>query len=279
MEQVQGLVSVIMPLYNAERYVVESIESILIQSYDHLELIVVDDCSQDDSFNIVKKLAEKDRRIHLFSNAVNLGVAKTRNRAVQEARGEYIACLDNDDVARPDRIAEQVTFLQNHPDHGLVASDIEIIDEESRPVAVRTYPHSDAEIRQSMLRVNPVANPACMFRRSVFNELGGAYDESVCPVEDYDFVLRVAAHYKLANLEQRLTKYRISRTQAKSVYLKRTIKMTLAIQKKQVKLLAGDTFFNQTYRLGLSFLLIMPAPCVLWLFKRISYASNRKWPS
>jgi glycosyltransferase involved in cell wall biosynthesis len=265
-----------MPVYNAERFICEAIDSILKQTYDNWELILVNDASTDCSAVIASEYAASDLRIRFYDNPMNLGVAKTRNRAIHETRGEYIACLDNDDVALPDRIAAQVTFLRDHPDHGLVASDIEIIDENSRLVAVRTYPHRDEEIRKSMLRVNPVANPASMFRRSVFDALGGFYDESVCPVEDYDFVLRVATHYKIANLERRLTRYRISSTQAKNVYLKRTLKMTLAIQKKHLKSLTGDSLFNQIYRLGLSFLLLLPSPWILWLFKRMSYSSSRE---
>lgn len=270
------IISVIMPVYNAERYIRESIESILAQTYGHWELILVDDFSSDASSEIARQYSAVDCRVRFYANDRNLGVAKTRNRAIKEARGQYIACLDNDDVALPTRFAEQLRFLEDHPDHALVASDLEIIDEHSRIIATRTYPHSDREIRKSMLRVNPVANPACMFRKSVFDALGGFYDESLCPVEDYDFVLRVASHYKIANLERRLTRYRISTTQAKNVYLKRTIRMTLAIQKKHRKLLAGDTLFNQIYRLALSFLLLLPSPWVLWLFKRMSYSSNRE---
>lgn len=268
------LVSVVMPVYNAERYLRESIESILAQSYSNWELILVDDGSQDGSVGIARSYAELDSRVRCYANEKNLGVARTRNRALAEARGVYVAPLDNDDVAMPTRLGEQVAFLEAHPDHALVASDLEIIDEYSRIVAARVYPHDNEAIQRCLSRMNPIANPASMFRRSVFQELGGAYDESVCPVEDYEFVIRVARRFKIANLERRLTKYRITATQAKSVYLKKTLRTTLLIQRRALAVGLADSFINKTYRVGLSVLLCFPNRFVLWLFKRVSLAGS-----
>lgn len=269
-----ALVSVIMPVYNAERYIRESIESVLAQTYCNWELILVNDASADGSAEIARAYAQKDARIRFYANERNLGVAKTRNRALGLARGVYVASLDNDDVALPTRIEEQVRFLQEHSDHALVASDLEIIDEHSRTVAVRLYPHRDEEIRACLLRRNPIANPASMFRRSVFLELGGAYDESVCPVEDYEFVIRVAQRFKVANLERKLTRYRITATQAKSVYLKKTLRTTLLIQRRALAAGLADSLYNKVYRSGLLALLFLPNRSVMWLFKKVSFAGS-----
>lgn len=272
--QGKPLVSVIMPLYNAERFVAEAIESILHQTYENLELLIVDDFSQDRSVDIVRNYAETDSRIRFFQNRCNLGVAKTRNRAMQEARGEYIACLDNDDVALPARFEEQIRFLEAHPDHALVASDVEIIDEHSRVVAAREYPHSDGEIQRCLSRMNPIANPASMFKRAVFQELGGAYDESVCPVEDYEFVIRVARRFKVANLDQKLTRYRITATQAKAVQLKKTLSTTLLIQRRALDSGLRDSLYNMMYRGCLRVLRCLPNRLVLYLFKKISFSGS-----
>jgi len=269
-----ALVSVIMPVYNAERFIRESIESVLAQSYDNWELILVDDASGDASGEIARAYAEADARIRFYANERNLGVAKTRNRALGLAAGVYVAPLDNDDVAHPTRLEEQVRFLEAHPDHALVASDLEIIDEHSRTVAARVYPHRDAEIRGCLSRMNPIANPASMFRRSAFLELGGAYDESVCPVEDYEFVIRVARRFRLANLERPLTKYRISTTQAKSVYLKKTLRTTLEIQRRALAAGLEDSLYNKIYRTGLTLLLYLPNRLVMWLFKRVAFRAS-----
>lgn len=266
------LVSVIMPVYNAERYIREAIDSILAQTCTDWELILIDDASRDRSAEVAKAYAAQDRRIRYYANEVNLGVAKTRNRALSLARGEFVAPLDNDDVALPTRLEEQVRFLRTHQDHALVASDLEIIDEESRRVAMRTYPHRDEEIRASLSRMNPIANPASMFRRSAFLALGGTYDETVCPVEDYEFVTRIALQFKLANLDRRLTRYRISATQAKSVYLKRTLRMTLLIQQRALAAGLTDSLRNRLHRGGLRVLLLLPDRFVMWLFKMISFS-------
>jgi hypothetical protein len=127
-----------------------------------------------------------------------------------------------------------------------------------------------------MLRVNPVANPASMFRKSIFEEVGGHYDESVCPVEDYELVLRIAGKHNIANIPRKLTRYRITVTQAKMIYLKKTIKMTLKIQRRYVALLGGDTLYNRLYRFCLSIFLLLPPPLVFWMFKRISFSTPKK---
>ncbi len=269
-----ALVSVIMPVYNAERFICESIESILGQTYEHWELILIDDASGDGSAMLARGYAQKDSRIRFYANEKNLGVAKTRNRALSLARGAFVAPLDNDDVALSSRLEEQVRFLETHPDHALVASDLEIIDEHSRAIAVRVYPHSDSEIRRCLSRMNPIASPASMFRRSAFLELGGVYDESVCPVEDYDFVIRVAQRFKIANLERILTRYRITATQAKSVYLKKTLRTTLLIQDRALASGLKDSLYNKIFRIGLSGLLLLPNRVVMWLFKVFTFSRN-----
>jgi glycosyltransferase involved in cell wall biosynthesis len=265
------LVSVIMPAYNAERYLDEAIGSILGQTHGNLELIIVDDGSTDGSLAIARRCQGQDDRIRLFANSRNLGVARSRNIAMGYARGVYVAPLDNDDAALPRRLELQVAFLEANPDHGLVGSDIEIMDEESRTVGYRTYPHEDADIRRVLLRQNPVANPASMFRMSAFRQLGNAYAEEHCPVEDYEFVTRMALDFKLANLPQRLTRYRIRKEQAKSLYLKKTLRETIGIQLKGRARGLQDSLANRACRLGLRLLLPLPDPAILWLFKTIHY--------
>src|SRR5690606_30744980 len=109
-----NLVSIITPLHNGERFVAETIESILAQSYKEWELIVVDDCSSDNGVKIVQEYSERDSRILLKSNNKNLGPAITRNKAIEFAKGEYIAFLDSDDLWSPDKLQEQITFMKSN---------------------------------------------------------------------------------------------------------------------------------------------------------------------
>lgn len=267
----QPLVSVIMPVYNAEPYLEEAVSSILSQSWSNLELIMVDDASTDGSRALAEEFARQDSRVKLLCNERNLGVARTRNIAMAHAAGVYVAPLDNDDAAHPQRLELQAAFLEAHPDHALVGSDIDIMDESSRVTGHRVYPHDDADIRRVLLRFNPMANPACMFRMETFRELGGAYAEEHCPVEDYEFVLRVARRWKLANIPRRLTRYRIRRGQAKTLYLKKTIRETLLLQRLGIRAGLPDSPRNRLHRLGLRGLLLLPSSWVMGLFTAISY--------
>ena len=130
---VDGLVSIIMPSWNTGRFIAESIQSVLNQTYQDWELLIVDDCSTDNTDEIVAGF--NDKRIRYFKNEKNSGAAITRNRAIREARGEWIAFLDSDDLWSPEKLAKQLNFMN---EHGYVFSyhDFVKIDEESKPLNV-----------------------------------------------------------------------------------------------------------------------------------------------
>ena len=119
------LVSVLMPVYNAEKYLAASIGSILAQTYGDFELLICDDASTDGSLEIVRSF--DDTRMTLLTNRENLGNAATRNRLIEHASGEYVAVLDADDTAEPDRLARQVDFLERNPEIGLCGSWVNVI--------------------------------------------------------------------------------------------------------------------------------------------------------
>jgi glycosyltransferase involved in cell wall biosynthesis len=110
----EDLVSIIMPSYNCGQYVEESVRSVLAQTYQNWELIFVDDCSSDDSINIIKKIQLSDKRIRLFQNKINSGAAVSRNNALIEAKGKWIAFLDGDDLWEPTKLEKQVAFMEEH---------------------------------------------------------------------------------------------------------------------------------------------------------------------
>lgn len=109
-----GLVSVIMPNYNSERFLKQTIESVLNQTYSNLELLIVDDCSTDNSITIIKQYQEKDNRVKLFENEINRGCAYSRNLALRKAKGEWIAFLDSDDLWKPEKLEKQLAFMVNN---------------------------------------------------------------------------------------------------------------------------------------------------------------------
>ncbi len=130
-----GLVSIVMPNYNCAKYIAETVNSVLSQTYTDWELLIVDDCSTDNSLEVIKEFTQKDERIKLFVNEKNSGAAASRNRALREAKGEWIAFLDSDDLWTADKLEKQIGFMK---DNGYVFSctDYEHIDEKSQPLNV-----------------------------------------------------------------------------------------------------------------------------------------------
>lgn len=131
-----GLVSIVMPSYNSERFIAESIKSVQSQTYGDWELLVVDDCSTDDTVSVVEAMANEDQRILVFSNERNSGAACSRNRALREAKGDWVAFLDSDDLWAPEKLERQLTFMR---DSGCSFSytEYETIDEGGKPLGRR----------------------------------------------------------------------------------------------------------------------------------------------
>lgn len=264
------LVSVIIPTYNNERFLLEAVESILNQTLSDFELLIIDDGSTDSTPAIIAACVERDSRVRIHTNQSNMGIPRSRNIGVGLARGKYIAWLDSDDVACPDRLEHQASFLESHSEYGMVASDIEIIDEWSKPMGRRNYPHNDDEIRKVITRYNPCAHPASMIRASVFPAVG-IFREDLALGEDYELLLRIASRYKVANISQPLIRYRVHSGQSKARYLKKTILNTFYIQKSALELGFQDSALNRAYRAVLKLTLVLPNRLVLWLFKKMTF--------
>lgn len=265
-------VSVVMPVYEGERFLAEAIESVLGQSYEHLELVLVDDGSRDRSWEIAGEYARRDARVRPFRNERNLGIVKTRNRAFAEAdpSSEYFAVMDGDDVCMPDRLERQVAFLQAHPEHAIVGGNTLIIDEHGAQIGERRYPSAHEQIARVITRYNPIAQPTVMIRRSALDAVG-RYSERFPRCQDYDLWLRMAARFKVANLDAYTLKYRISATQGKRTQLRATLKLTIELQRQW---LFHRPFFrpeNVAYWAAEHALLLLPDAVVLELFKRVSY--------
>ena len=130
---VDGLVSIIMPSWNTERFIAETIQSVIDQTYTNWELLIVDDCSTDNTDEVVASF--KDDRIKYFHNEKNSGAALTRNRAMREARGEWIAFLDSDDLWMPEKLEKQIAFMKENG-YTLSYTEYEKIDEDSKPLNI-----------------------------------------------------------------------------------------------------------------------------------------------
>ena len=190
-------VSVAIPVYNRERYVAAAIDSILAQGFTDFELLAVDDGSTDASRAVIE--AYDDPRIRLVATPANAGIAATRNQTVGLARGEYLAFLDSDDVACPDRLARQVAFLDGHPDIAAVGTWVAWIDGDGRPLGrVKRMATAPDDIAAQRLFRPGIVNSAAMARTVV---LGGFPHRAELPVgSDYEMWARFAAAHRVANL-------------------------------------------------------------------------------
>jgi hypothetical protein len=201
-----ALVSIVMAVHNGVPYIEEAIQSILRQSWTSWELIIVDDASTDDTRAAVERYG--DRRIQLLTNGQNKGQAFSLNRGIEVAKGAYVARLDADDIAHPDRLQQQVEFLESHRDIGLVGASYCSIDAKGTAVKHYTLPLEHLDLRWALLFYCPFIHSAVTWRRALEAQVG-RYDDTLSYAMDYDLWLRAARHMRLANLPERLVRWRV----------------------------------------------------------------------
>src|SRR5688500_12259876 len=192
-------ISVLMSVYNGERYLAAAMDSILGQSCRDFELIVIDDGSKDSSPRMLEQYAQRDPRIKLTVRE-NKGLTVTLNEAFAQSRGKYLARMDSDDVALPDRFARQFDLLESNPDLVLTGGYFQLIDGAGRLLTTLRPPTTDAEIQATLLKGhNAICHPAAMIRRSAMEKVGG-YDTRFKTSQDLDLWLRLGEVGKLANV-------------------------------------------------------------------------------
>ena len=268
----ERVVSVIMAVYNTEKFVSEAIESILFQSFENFEFIIVDDCSTDESYEICKKYSLKDDRIKLFKNEKNMWISFTRNRLIELSSTNYICTQDSDDVSLPERLKLSYEFLEKNLDYWVVSWDNIIIDESWKMIWYRKY---DNNIWKIILKKSPISQPSSMFRKDVFLEMW-KYDKNLNYWEDYDLWLKMFANwYKIENLDKNLLRYRLRKWQTKDLRIKDTIRNTIFIQKRANKIYwIRANFWDKIYWFCEKILLILPNFMIMYLFKKLEYRKN-----
>ncbi len=210
MNEKQTLVSVVMPVYNAENYVKKAIISVLEQTYTNLELILINDGSTDNSFNIMKEFHKKDKRIKLISRE-NKGLVYSLNEGIKSALGEYIVRMDADDVCILNRIEKQVNFMKNHKEVGVSGGWVQFFGKNIKP-DVWKLPLTSEELKVRLLFSVPLAHPSVIIRKKLLLENKLFYDEEYKHAEDYELWSRIVDHTNLANLPEVILNYRLSNT-------------------------------------------------------------------
>lgn len=212
-------VSVVLPVYNVEAFIQDTIESLLRQTFRDFELLVLDDCSTDATVEQVRAI--QDDRIRLILNPRNLGRAGTDNASLAHAQGKYIAKMDGDDLCHPTRLARQVTYLDAHPDINVVGSFMQNF---GGSTYLNRYPITPADSQVLTLFTLPTGNPSAMLRASVFWEQGLRYDATLRQSEDYDFCVRYIRQLRIATIPEPLVQYRVPpNAQKKDVLSERAI--------------------------------------------------------
>lgn len=199
------LISVVLPAYNARKFIEQAVQSILDQSFSDFELLVIDDGSTDGTTEILKAIT--DPRLRLIRHKTNCGLIHVLNEGIAEAKGEFIARMDADDIAEPGRLETQVQFLEKHPQIGIVGSAIRIIDCNGDMGQTYLFPESHVLVEWSMSFFCPIAHPTVMVRASVIRQHGG-YSFNAIHAEDYDLWTRMSITTQFANLTTPLLRLR-----------------------------------------------------------------------
>lgn len=212
------LVTVVMPVYNAEAYLEEAIECILKQTYENLELLVINDGSTDNSKEIINVLKEKDRRIVHLENLKNRGVAYTRNVGLNKAKGTYLCWMDSDDTCSLQRIEKQVEFLNSNPEIGGVGTQIQRFN--SSGTFQKTSLDGDSDFIKASLLFRPatVPNATVMLRTHLIEKFKLSYNNEFKIAEDYDFVSRCSKNFSFSILPGVLYNYRVAENSITQVY-------------------------------------------------------------
>lgn len=239
------LVSVIIPCYNAEKYVESAVRSIMSQTYKSLEIIVTDDCSTDGTFAILEKLAVEDSRIKLYKNETNLKIVKTLNKMVLLAKGKYIARMDADDISLPERIEKQVEFLEKKSDIAFCGTNAIIIDENSKKTGKTSLPITAEDNKFFLQFYATFFQPTVMIRSEIYKQ--NLYDEDFLYAEDYELWARLIFSEKLkgANLPEKLFEYRIFNAQSSLVHQEKQISASARIFDEYEIVFSKDNKFHK----------------------------------
>jgi len=196
----EPLVSIVVPSYNYNRLTERLIQSVMAQTYRNWQCVIVDDYSTDDTPSILKKYQGADSRLEIIFNSQNKGMAKTLNEGFARARGEYIVGMNADDcLAEADALSKLVSFMDTHPDIGLVYADNWLIDKDGNRIEIFRKPTIEGD---ALLTGNFIVTWSCMWRDSVFQKVGRRVEFDMCC--DWDLWLKLSEHCKIAHLPEPL---------------------------------------------------------------------------
>ncbi|MCB5297637.1 glycosyltransferase [Yersinia intermedia] len=236
------LVSVILPVYNSEKFLTEALLSIIEQLYSNIEIIIINDGSTDNSLEIIKYFQKRDHRIKIISRE-NRGLVSSLNEGISNAEGDFIARMDADDISAPDRIYKQLNYILANPSIDILGSNIEYINDSSEKIGESKYPLSNLQIRKTLPFWCCLAHPTILAKKSVF--VAHEQYKSKYRSEDYELWLRLRRNKKIqfGNMRESLLKYRLHGSQMTDVKnLKLIVKSNLSLKMRELVLTRDIVF-------------------------------------
>lgn len=205
----KSLVSVVMPAYNGEKYIAKSIQSVLNQTYDNIELIIVEDCSTDKTADVIKSF--HDERIRVFSNKKNMGIAYSTNVGISKSRGEYIALLDDDDIAIADRFSIQVEYMDKHIDIDILGGRSLDINSDDEIISYGWTPRNNPKYIKAMLLFECLdfRNGTAIFRKNFLLKNKLKYKDNYYGMQDFMMYVEASKCGCITSLNKYFLKYRV----------------------------------------------------------------------
>ena len=259
-------VSVLMPTYNTGEFLGEAIESILSQSFEDFEFIIVDDGSTDDSYRILAEYAKKDERIRIIKNDQNKGIVYSLNRGLRECRGEYVARMDADDIALKDRLEKQITAMEADPYTVVLGAALSYIDKSGNELGIVRR----CSLDKSLIAQNPLLHPTVVFSRAILEQHRVMYLKKYGYAEDYFLWLQLSRLGKLDAIDDIVLKYRLSNSATRMRHLKGVLLATLRVKKDGVFSLRIRPTMGDALRFFLEgLLLFLPSRLVRYLYLKM----------
>lgn len=221
------LVSVVMPVYNVGDYLAQAINSILSQSHRNIEFIIVDDASTDNTYAVAREFARRDKRIKLYRNKINSGISITAKKCLSYAKGEFIARMDGDDIALPERFAKQIKYLQSHPETVAIGGQCLLIDKNGSIVGQKNFPTEFEDIYKYIFRFVPLQQPSLMINTALLPKDFQYYRDGMNTAEEIELIFKLFMYGKVENLPDVLLMYRVHNGNTSFKNIKKTFFLTI----------------------------------------------------
>lgn len=265
MQEKMPVVSVVMPCYNASRFLKKAVDSVLGQTFESLELIVVNDASADQTQEILLSYRDKDPRVVYAEHSVNKGVSASLNTGIGLARGEFVARMDADDIAEPRRLERQIALLRENPEVIVCGTSLSFIDENGKVIGRRDYDARDDVIKKKIMRRSPFAHPSVVIRKEVLKTSGLEYSHQYFSAEDYYLWLRLMPFGKFANIREPLLRYRLSSEALTVRRCKTALGSTIRLKWRYLRYADFISCVNLIMEMSL---FLLPAKWILFLHRK-----------